>query len=521
MPKDLWDSVWERVRSGRHAVVIGPGRLPPAPADLKVVQLSCEAPGSGGEPLEAARRKVVQLLGDELLLPGSMPGQLEAGLRRRLLGDLPGPAIDAQFVDACNQLSERVNGRVAVMLEAIDAADASTLESLAQMLLRSGWLRLPLLLTVDGTPQGSVAELINLLRQANADVGIFEIGVDAPSDGMSDSFAWAALSPEVLRVLRAGSILGTTFEADMVARLLDQPLGAVLERLQAAVDAGAPLVDRGEGRFSFPSNAIRALQSRMLPSLLAFWHARLGELLSRSKAEGRTAAAAAPAQYAESMLSREPRPTSPPQISSQIEELIDPSRAGAPTDSQSPRAGASYAALFEPGLRSGAPTQPLQERAAPAAPDVSAQPVGPRSRARKTTSTPHRPEDPTRAAAHLQASGQTEAAIEQYLTGVREVAARGDARRAYGLAEQGLKLLDELPVSSRYALLRTQLLLEKGVVQWRGALIGAPFTLQQALVSLEAARASLPNDAAPDVVGRLAATTAGVCYDLGDLDSLQ
>ena len=45
--------------------------------------------------------------------------------------------------------------------------------------------------------------------------------------------------------------------------------------------------------------------------------------------------------------------------------------------------------------------------------------------------------------------------------------------------------------------------------------------MQQALVSIETARSSLPNDAPADLVGRLAATITGVCYDLGDLDSLQ
>jgi tetratricopeptide (TPR) repeat protein len=131
------------------------------------------------------------------------------------------------------------------------------------------------------------------------------------------------------------------------------------------------------------------------------------------------------------------------------------------------------------------------------------------------------PEDQTRAAAHLQAAGQTEAAVQQYLAAVRELSSRGDAHRAYAIGEQGLKLLEDLPVSQRRALLRAQLLLERGALQWRGALIGAPFTLQQALLSLDTARSSLPNDAPPDMVGRLAATIAGVCYDLGDVDSLQ
>jgi tetratricopeptide (TPR) repeat protein len=104
---------------------------------------------------------------------------------------------------------------------------------------------------------------------------------------------------------------------------------------------------------------------------------------------------------------------------------------------------------------------------------------------------------------------------------VREAAAHGDARRAYGLAAQALQVLDELPASSGRALLRGQLLLEMGKLQWHGALLGAPFTLQEALTSLEAAGASLPTEAPPDTVAQLAATTAGVCYDLGDLDSLQ
>jgi hypothetical protein len=94
-------------------------------------------------------------------------------------------------------------------------------------------------------------------------------------------------------------MFGTAFEADMVARLLDEPLGAVLESLQRAADVGAPLADRGEGQFSLPPDTIRALQSRILPSLLTFWHARLGELFSSA---GRVRRTATPAQYEEGVL---------------------------------------------------------------------------------------------------------------------------------------------------------------------------------------------------------------------------
>ena len=90
---------------------------------------------------------------------------------------------------------------------------------------------------------------------------------------------WSTLPPTCC-VLRAGAVLGTTFEAALVARLLEEPLSLVLEKLQEATDAGVPLADRGEGQLTWPAPLVAALQQSTLPSLLRFWHARLGELLS-------------------------------------------------------------------------------------------------------------------------------------------------------------------------------------------------------------------------------------------------
>ena len=517
--QDAWESVWEHVRSGSHAIVFGSIELPTVPSDLKVMRVNCEAMATSGGSLDAARRKVMQLLGDDLSPSGPTPGQLEAGLRRRLLGELPGPPLDAQLVDVGNKLAERAGGRAALMFEAVDAADAATLESLTRILRRPGWLRLPLILTMHDAPQGPAAELITLMQQSHPDAGIFEIGGNTPIGEVAAPFAWTALPPDVLCVLRAASILGPTFEADMVARLLNEPVGAVLERLQEAADAGAPLADRGEGQISLPQDAIRALQSRILPSLLTFWHARLGELFSAERPAGRTAA---PAQYEAELLHGEPLPAAPQRTADQTQTLVDMPAAAPVVGVESARPRASYAALFEPGQRAGTLSQPIQqEEAAAAAADVRAPASAPRRRAEETVPASRLPEDRTRAAAHLQAAGRPEAAAQMYLTAVREVASRGDARRAYDLVDQGLKLLEELPLSHQRALLRAQLLLERGALQWRGALMGAPYTLQQALVSLETARSSLPQEAPPDILGRLAATTAGVCYDLGDLDSLQ
>src|SRR5215813_4763645 len=203
MTSDLWNAVWERVRSGGHAVLIGLGTLPPAPSDLKVIQVSCDASGNSGGPLNAARRKVVQFLGEDLLLSGPTPGQIEAGLRRRLFGDLPGPALEAQLVEVCNRLPDHTPGRAVLVFEGIDAADEPTVESLVHILQRSGWLRLPLLLTVRGRPQGRVSELISLIRRTSPNDSVIERGVDVSVPEASPRFAWESLPPNVVRVLRA------------------------------------------------------------------------------------------------------------------------------------------------------------------------------------------------------------------------------------------------------------------------------------------------------------------------------
>jgi hypothetical protein len=81
-------------------------------------------------------------------------------------------------------------------------------------------------------PQGPAPELIGLMRQVYGEATVMDVGVDAPAGAASDTFAWTAISPGVLRVRRAGSVCGPTFDAKVVARLLDEPLGRVLERRQ-------------------------------------------------------------------------------------------------------------------------------------------------------------------------------------------------------------------------------------------------------------------------------------------------
>jgi tetratricopeptide (TPR) repeat protein len=498
MTNDLWNAVWERVRSGEPAMVIGPHLPPSVPSGVQVLRVSCEAAGGSGGPLAAVRRQIAQVLGDEPQPSGPTPGQLEAGLRRRLLGDLPGPALEAQFVEACNRLADQSHARVVLVFEAIEAADAATIESLSQILRRRGWLRLPLLLIVHGRPRGPITMLIEVMRQAYGEAAVIDGGGEGLAREDAAPSVWAALPPDVLRVLRAGSVCGATFDAEMVAGLLHEPLESVLERLQEAADAGVPLADRGEGRFSLPAPAIEALQSRILPSLLNFWHVRLAEMLSGIQPSGQTR-----------------QPVQPPEGASMVE-------LGSGAAPPVARPAMSYAGVFEP-----APGAPPAEQTTPQVelpPPLTAVPerhTEPPPMAGRPVPGPHTPQDQARAATHLQAAGRQEAAVDQYLAATREAAARGDVRRAYDLAVRALQVLEGLPASPRRALLRTQLLLEMGGLQWHGALLGAPFTLREALASLEAARAALPEGAPAEIEARLAATTAGVCYDLGDSDSLQ
>jgi tetratricopeptide (TPR) repeat protein len=501
MMQERWEAVWERSRAGRHTVVVGPPTLPLAPYDLQVLRVRCDAFGTSGGALDAARRSVAALLGEELRALEPRGAAFEQGLRYRFLGGMPTPSLDALLVEACNRLATQTEGHAVLAFEAIDATDEATVATLAQILQRPGWLRLPLLLTVRGIPQGRVAELVYLLHHTDGEAAVIEIADEATPDEVAAPCDWTLFPADVLRVLRASAVLGTTFEAELVAYLLEEPLHTVLEKLQEATDAGVPLADRGEGQLTWPAAIVADLQKSTLPSLLRFWHARLGELISGGKPSDRTGLPSSALRT----VARGPS-------TAQAEEPRAPSQRAPEADLDQ---------LFEPPRRSGLPTQAAPAAARPPVADSREQTTGAHLRAGKPVPPSHLIGDQTRAATHWQAAGRTEAAVKHYLSAVHEAAVRGDAQRAYGLAEQALTLLDQLPTTPSQALLRAQLLLEKGCLQWHGALLGAAFTLPEALASLEAAKASLPDDVPPEVVEQLAVATAGVCYDVGDQEALQ
>src|SRR5262249_49664030 len=111
MTQERWEAVWERSRAGRHTVVVGPHTLPPAPDDLQVLHVRCDALGTRGGVVDAARRAVADRLGEELPTPEPRRAAFEPGLRQRFCGDMPGPSLDAQLVEACNRLATPTAGR--------------------------------------------------------------------------------------------------------------------------------------------------------------------------------------------------------------------------------------------------------------------------------------------------------------------------------------------------------------------------------------------------------------------------
>src|SRR5262245_61906121 len=109
--QERWAAVWKRSRAGRHTVVVGPYTLPPAPPDLQVLHVRCDTYGSSGGALEAARRAIADLLGEELQAPEPGRAVSEPGLCQRLWGDMPVPSLEALLVEACNRLATRSVGR--------------------------------------------------------------------------------------------------------------------------------------------------------------------------------------------------------------------------------------------------------------------------------------------------------------------------------------------------------------------------------------------------------------------------
>ena len=387
------DELWERVRAGRHTAVLGlPPGEPAASPELCLVRVRCDVPHGTLGPLHEAQRKVEHLLGSAEPLLEQARHHVVEGLRRRLLGDPPAQALEGALVEVYNRLAQLSDRPAALVFEAVEAADEATLATLRRILTRPGWLKLPLVITFRTTePTGAAAMLLATLRAAAGPEGVLRVdAVTVPPEALAASvpaYTWRALPPEVLRVLRAGALVGPGFEAALVAELLSIDTLDVLEALQRAADAGVPVEDLRDGRFHLPEALLDALRASMLPSLMIAWHQRLAELLGGLEAEAeapeevehpeifaptRRAAerelAGAPGSQGSSSAAPEPvHPPQPPQQPPQPPEPVRASEPAPPTDASAdgngpPTQRGAHAAPVAVAPRSAERSEPTQPR---------------------------------------------------------------------------------------------------------------------------------------------------------------
>lgn len=537
--------LWQRVRDGLATAILG--RLPDPPATLHLLRVSCEVAPAALRPLLEARRLTEAVLGDI-----RKPEKAKSSRRRSLFGDTPERATEAVVVELWNQLARQKGVRWVVVFDAVEQADDATLAALAQIVRRPGWMQLPLLLVFHGEPSGAAAELLAAVRSTGEEAAL---AGEAQPEGDAEAFPWRTLPPEVLRVLRAGALIGPGFETRIVADLLAQEPLAVLERLQQAIDLGVPLEDRGEGRFSLPTSALTALSMSLMPSLAQAWHRKLGRLLGARAGEEAATSARPPAPPPAAAKARRERLATPGDalaaeiidLSAEAIDMPAETEVGGPVlleaaPEVTPDAGESGVFAPEPpdmllgtgdtmpGVETVAADKPahavvwsktrrrtLLAQPGPTEPEPEPDPAG---WGTPSLVVPTRQGDPlvdeVRAAEHLRLAGDVDAAAQHLCEAARKAADMGAPQAAAQHANAALALLSAQPPSAGRRQLKVMALIELGRLQWQAAGFDLGFTLSQALATLEAARAEQGADAPIELAAELAQAIAGVCFDLGD-----
>lgn len=641
------EELWQRVSRGLHTAVLG--RLAPeAPAhfNFRVIRVSCDVPPTTLGPLLEATNKIEQLLGGPAPLLDQARQRVVSGLRRRLLGEMPARGADGTLVEALNRLASESDRRSVLIFDAVDSADEATLEALRQIIVRSGWLKLPLVLSFRSTaPKGSAAALLDAVRAAVGGEAVLSSAEREATPGEAEKLPvnWNNLPSDVLRVLRAGAVVGSGFEAELIAALLGLDPLDVLDSLQRAADAGVPIEDRGEGRFYLSEEHVAALRASILPSVARAWHRLLAAILSGEPSAGspvvpspRAASIPAPSESARSApASDDTIEVSAPFITNEMAKSIvglaadeAPNEVPAPdaaSAEEPPRVAAEekaapesaeagqiqwpYAEIFERAADNEAqvsapspeaaggdnevvktaggeeaggsaevagiseeqsgPQRPIlfaEERAAAEAsaaapperlesafsPNEAAEgsfagertprdvwinpfaipppvlPIEGRTSSSSGVGAPAREApvpaakgDGGRAAGHLTAAGEMEAAAAQFLEAALQASEVGAYPQALAYIEKSLGLLAELPLSAPRRRLRVRALAELGRLHWQCAGPDVSFTLAGALDVLAQARGLLRPEDPPGLWAEVDRIIAGVCYDIGDMRSLE
>ena len=132
-----------------------------------------------------------------------------------------------------------------------------------------------------------------------------------------------------------------------------------------------------------------------------------------------------------------------------------------------------------------------------------------------------RPRDPARAAAHLTAAGDRDAAAQRYVEAAQDATLAGADGHALAHARRALSLLEGLPMSTSRRRLAIAAHLEIARVEWRSAADHPNLSLDRAMATVVGARDLLSDEDPPELRAQVAQTLAGIGYDRGDLRSLE
>lgn len=564
------EKLWQRVSLAKHTALVGIP-VPAVRTGVMGVRVNCNRTKNPLGPLIQARHQVEQLLESQLPLMDLAADRVRTGLRRRFLGEaLEEPERGAGLVEALNRLQREAGQSYVLVFEAMEGADDATLEVLRQVISRPGWLKVPLVLEFRVAELSPAAKsLVAKLQEVEGDEAILRAEVPTPS---VEPAPLPSLKGKVLRVLRAGALAGEVFEAELIALLLGLNAATVLEQLQSAVDSGVALTDLGEGRFQLREETSHHLRAGLLPSLEAHWHRRLAELLSRDALTAEAVPAVGGGTVSESSsASTDATPVEP---GASVEG--EASASSGPVPAEAPRAELEMVAEGSPDLKAEKPSVSAMMAELPAEPEpirsalqqaaaeaVNEYPFEAAERAESGVETPAMPSKPqrvpspppaplpprppsarapfsprppvfrpgarpepeprqehARAARHLAAVGEQDAAAQRLLAAVKQASRIGAHPQAIAYARQALGLLETLPSTSSRRQLKISLLGELGRLYWESAGPTEDFTLRGALAWLEQALALIKPEDPAALSASIKTLIAGVCYDLGDRASL-
>ena len=459
------ENLWNRVREGGHAALLGGRPRAPYRGDLRILRARCDGPRRTLGPLVAVRDTVLGLLGETA---PDRPNR--AGFGPGLASDAP---HEAGLLDVLNRLAAACGDRVAVLLEAVESADPATLHALAEMYSRPGCVRMPIIIAYDTeAPEGIAAMPLAKLVEAEGDDAVFHAGDDdrpAEPDEPVSVAALAGQQTDVMRVLRAAAVLGARAEVELLADVLGVSTIRTLEALQAAVDAGVRIDDGGDGRVRIVDEVFaKRLESSTLPSLRAAWHRSAARILRRD----------APAR-ADVSLDEIP--------------ILETEAAWREVYGEVP------APLVE---EPGGAVEPL----------------------RATTRAATRPSpapDAGRAGLHLEAAGDECEAAARYIDAAAYAASIGVAADTIGYARRALAVLGRLPDIESVRRQRVLALTALARGQYDGDARLEDATLGAAFDTIEAALELLVDDDPAELRAEVAATAAAIDYDRGEPDALE